>query len=847
MKSDRGSNISKLKEMGELSVPPGFASLTSFILKRGKKVTETDKSATSLNGTEHVPVDADSKNEMNDGGTSYQILKNRPWILSDQSKSNGKPAESHPEFIPMDRSSNACRPKGIIRGCPNCSNCLKVTARWHPEDAKREALEEAPLFNPTEEEFNDTLKYIASIRSRAEPYGICRIVPPTCWKPPCSLEEKNVWEGSEFVAQIQRIDGIQVQHAEENVSNSCENMKAKRRRVLQVDLDSKLANASTCTVNSQDVEDRVSEPCSKFSLKTFKNFADEFKIQYFDYKGKNKVVDSDLNLATNQHKWELSVDNIEGEYRRIVQNPTEEIEVLHGNISEAGGSSSGFPTVADSVEEHISAEYSKSGWNLNNINSLPGSLLSFESSGASLNFGPPIHVGMCFTQHNWPKVWYSIPQRYAVNYETIRKKYLSALYARQPDIDENLMMQLSCSILKAEGIPVYRCVQYPREFVLIFPGAYHSGFDCGFNCSQSVNCAPLEWLLHGLDVVEIYCEKRKKTLISYDKLLLEAAKEAVRVKWEIDLCMKDKPDKLTCKDVYQRNGILAKALGSRVKSESIKREYLCGSLKSQRIDESFDTGGKRECRICLRDLHLSAVRCLCSEDKFACLDHAKQLCTCCWSDKILLYRYEISELNVLCQALEGKLSAVYKWAKDYLGLRFQSVASNRPIQTPEHTSVPPQDSKDPASQSILDAYTKWKQLKSQASLYASEIKQNEVASGIVGNPRSSYISSFSIRPKEKTTPLESAISDKMKAKEKMVGCRPPRAFSNGGTVSTSKKPVMKAPVGKATTSKKVQGAQKVAPVFSVMNSRYLSFLQENRLVEVPSDSRSSSSSESDNA
>ena len=122
------------------------------------------------------------------------------------------------------------------------------------------------------------------------------------------------------------------------------------------------------------------------------------------------------------------------------------------------------------------------------------------------------------------------------------------------------MMQLSCSILKAQGIPVYRCVQYPREFVLVFPRAYHSGFDCGFNCSEAVSFAPLEWLLHGQSVVELYCEERRKTLISYDKLLLGAAREAVRAQWEIDLCMKSTPDKLTCKDAYQRNGILAKAL-----------------------------------------------------------------------------------------------------------------------------------------------------------------------------------------------------------------------------------------------------------------------------------------------
>jgi histone demethylase JARID1 len=114
--------------------------------------------------------------------------------------------------------------------------------------------------------------------------------------------------------------------------------------------------------------------------------------------------------------------------------------------------------------------------------------------------------------------------------------------------------------LKDAGIPVYRCVQYPREFVLVLPGAYHSGFDCGFNCSEVASFAPLEWLPHGQNVVELYCEQKRKTLISYDKLLLGTAREAVRARWEIDICMKSTPDNLTCKDAYQRDGILTKAL-----------------------------------------------------------------------------------------------------------------------------------------------------------------------------------------------------------------------------------------------------------------------------------------------
>lgn len=148
---------------------------------------------------------------------THDIARNlihRPWILFDQS--NHRPMESDTEQLPMDLSPNACRPKGVIRGCPNCSDCLKVTARWHPEDPRREVLEKVPVFHPTEEEFKDTLKYIVSIHSKAEPYGICRIIPPPSWQPPCLLKQKSIWECTEFITQIQRIDGLQVQCAQKN-------------------------------------------------------------------------------------------------------------------------------------------------------------------------------------------------------------------------------------------------------------------------------------------------------------------------------------------------------------------------------------------------------------------------------------------------------------------------------------------------------------------------------------------------------------------------------------------------------------------------------------------------------
>ena len=56
------------------------------------------------------------------------------------------------------------------------------------------------------------------------------------------------------------------------------------------------------------------------TLESFQKYADDFKEQYYFH------TNADFDVISGQQ--EPSVENIDGEYWRIVEKPTEEIEVL---------------------------------------------------------------------------------------------------------------------------------------------------------------------------------------------------------------------------------------------------------------------------------------------------------------------------------------------------------------------------------------------------------------------------------------------------------------------------------------------------------------------------------------
>ncbi|KAK7399652.1 hypothetical protein VNO78_10839 [Psophocarpus tetragonolobus] len=581
------------------------------------------------------------------------------------------PAESHA------KEDNPLRPKREMENTLESSSSpryRKISARWDPLEACRPIIDEAPVFYPTIEEFEDTLGYIAKIRPQAEPYGICRIVPPACWVPPCPLKEKDLWENAKFPTRIQQIDLLQNR---EPMRKKIRGRKRKRRKQSKMGMGRRTAKSgSEANVASEPEEKFGFQSGSDFTLKDFQQYANVFKDCYFGLNDANehgKVSDN-----SHQQRWEPSVEEIEGEYWRLIEQPTDEVEVYYGADLETGALGSGFPKTS-SLTKNDSDRYALSGWNLNNFPRLPGSALCFEGSDISGVLVPWLYVGMCFSSFCWhvedhhlyslnylhwgeSKVWYGVPGSHASGLEDAMKKHLPDLFEEQPNLLNELVTQLSPSILKSEGVPVHRTVQHSGEFVVTFPRAYHCGFNCGFNCAEAVNVAPVDWFVHGQNAVELYSLQCRKTSLSHDKLLFGCALEAVHAFSEPCLHGKDNLKYVKWRSASGKDGVLTKAVKTRIAMEKERLECLPTHLKMLKMDCEFDLLEERECFSCFYDLHLSAIGCTCAPDSYSCLRHSNLFCSCEMDKRFVLFRYTMNELTTLVEALEGESHAIEVWA-----------------------------------------------------------------------------------------------------------------------------------------------------------------------------------------
>lgn len=85
------------------------------------------------------------------------------------------------------------------------------------------------------------------------------------------------------------------------------------------------SEASESTTTSDSDEKFGFQSGSDFTLEEFQQYACHFKDCYFGVE--DVIEDLTINEIKQKKGWEPSVQEIEGEYWRIVEKPTDEVEV----------------------------------------------------------------------------------------------------------------------------------------------------------------------------------------------------------------------------------------------------------------------------------------------------------------------------------------------------------------------------------------------------------------------------------------------------------------------------------------------------------------------------------------
>ncbi|EIN10782.1 hypothetical protein PUNSTDRAFT_125473 [Punctularia strigosozonata HHB-11173 SS5] len=366
-----------------------------------------------------------------------------------------------------------------------------------------------------------------------------------------------------------------------------------------------------------------------------------------------EAMDVDDDPTVNRYEGvNVSEDDVEREFWRLVQSPRDTVEIEYGADVHSTTHGSGMPT----LETHPLDPYAKDPWNLSNIPILADSLLRYIKSDISGMTVPWTYVGMVFSTFCWhnedhytysinymhwgeTKTWYGIPGKDAELFEAAIKKEAPELFEAQPDLLFQLVTLMNPQTLRDAGVPVYACNQRPGEFVITFPKAYHAGFNHGFNFNEAVNFALPHWLPFGLDCVQRYREHKKPPVFSHDELLITITQHSQTIKTA--LWLQDSLREMTNREMRMREQARADGLGEVLEEE----------------DKPED---QYQCTTCKTFCYLSQITCQCTK-LVSCIEHRQQLCACPANRRILRKRFTDATLRETLAKVEERAAIPKQW------------------------------------------------------------------------------------------------------------------------------------------------------------------------------------------
>lgn len=188
-------------------------------------------------------------------------------------------------------------------------------------------------------------------------------------------------------------------------------------------------------------------------------------------------------------------------------------------------------------------------WNLSKLNSLLSKGLNQTISGVNV---PYLYVGSWKSMFGWhkedldlyainylhhgkPKFWYALPVSEGPKLEQFAKKQFPEGFNKCSEFLRHKTTMISPLVLKKADptLKIHKMIHEPGEFVITFGGAYHAGFNYGFNIAEAVNFATKKWLDVFLKAKSCACLKdcvRIDKEFFYNNLMVSEYKDLPEVK-----------------------------------------------------------------------------------------------------------------------------------------------------------------------------------------------------------------------------------------------------------------------------------------------------------------------------
>ncbi|KAL3920045.1 MAG: hypothetical protein SGPRY_005400, partial [Prymnesium sp.] len=459
------------------------------------------------------------------------------------------------------------------------------------------------------------------------------------------------------------VSGMSVCSEEEGRGEEREEIVARRTRnaMMQESLMARGVSSNGGRRDDSDDDDDEAAHASHeeeelTSLDGFQQRAVRYKNSFF---GGSKGTKKNTKPGLVTPDVEVPPERVEREFWRLVgggekSERARQFDLCYSASALSCGAGGGFPR-ADEPGAELEEPYTSSPWNLNNIPTHPDCVLTHLGPQAQ-SMPTTLEFGMLFSCSGWsthrhflhslsylhsgaPRSWYGLSGHDLAAVEDCMHEQVSGGEFTLDEGRLRLPSLLSLSALGGHHVHVARLVQQPREFVLTMPAAFTCTLDHGFNCSESVPFAPIEWLPWGRRAARMHEQLQCPPLFSMDALVLRASKADETIRGAVCLHVQ-------LEEMATRHDEALAALSA-------------GGAALEENDAGTPPPPPPLCSVCRQPCVLGLVNCECGVES-CCFCHVSK-CGCPPSSKRVSLPIPRGSLSALLSSLSTRLALREEW------------------------------------------------------------------------------------------------------------------------------------------------------------------------------------------